>query len=168
MKKGGICAVALCLALALSPALAETYVQPGVFSITGPDGWSVADSLLMNESAPCVSIEMGYYPEQADFNLFSADADAFQDYANRLLVRYADRSGQYLGVVYSTDSSIPFIIGASDASGPFLYAETMARGWAIGLRCYAYQDATFTTYRALTDTEKAQFEQMLLTFTPIR
>ena len=109
--------MALCLALALSPALAETYVQPGVFSITGPDGWSVADSLLMNESAPCVSIEMGYYPEQADFNLFSADADAFQDYANRLLVRYADRSGQYLGVVYSTDSSIPFIlIGASDAS----------------------------------------------------
>ena len=169
MIKTLLCALALSLALGACPALAETYVQPGVFSVSSPDGWPIADYLLMNECAPCVTVEMAYHADRAEFNLFSADPDAFQAYTSALLSRFYALGGEYLGVLYSRDSNIPFVVlRATDASGTFYYAETMARGWAIGLRCYAYNDATFTAYRALTGDEYRLFEQMIVSFSPIR
>lgn len=127
MKKLAALALALLLGLCASPACAATFTQPDVFTVEYPDDWLLeADGTQWDEghyrlgmiyedstTGLCVQMDMRYFEDWADFDLFDADGEEMQDYIDTLLSDYEDHAPQYVETLQAAkdwDPPIPFII----------------------------------------------------------
>ena len=107
-----------------------------------------------------------YFEDLKDISLWNSDAEELEAYKQAILEDYADDNPVYLDTVMA--GQIPIIlIKATDEDGEYLYADTMANGYAIEFQGCIMDNTDDTTTYPLSDAMIEQFKEILSTFVPV-
>ena len=100
-----------------------------------------------------------------DIQMWNANDEELQEYEEEILDIYRDDDAESLGIVKA--DRIPFIlIKVTDQDGEYMYAHTMANGYAIMF--YAWiEGADGETIYPITDKHAKQFKNILETLQPV-